>query len=312
MAKRKKMSTLEFFDYIGINPKIVEDILQEKGKHYRTWCKEESNGKKRTIEAPIGELKKIQKLLLEKIEFIPSQYAHGGVKGRSTKSNALVHRGSKFLVRIDIKDAYPSLTKAMLKEHFRKMNASVGLANILTELVTFRGHLPQGAPTSMAIFNHFLSLAGLDDLFSQVIVEGKHLKYSRYVDDLIFTSSRKIPFQIEAIVTKELKKIGFVVNSKKTLRYSVKNRVLRITGVNLINRKPKVPPKKIRKFRGMIGRAIIDDSVSSAKVFGAVAYVMGIEKRIPNQILTPLIKYLEVRRIKCPPKIKKQIEKQTR
>jgi len=310
MVRKKRMNVLEFFNYLGLNINIVENILQEKGKYYRTWYKEEPNGKKRTIEAPIGELKKIQSLILKKVGFEPNICAHGGVKGKSIRSNALVHRGSKFLLRMDIKDAYPSLTKQMTKDHFLKMNASVGLAKMLTEVVTFRGHLPQGAPTSMAIFNHFLSLAGIDDLFSQGIIEGKRLKYSRYVDDLIFTSSSRMPSWLENAITKELKEIGFVVNSRKTLRYSVKNRPLHITGLNLINRKPKVPPKKIRKFRGMIGRAIIDNSVPSAKVFGAVAYVMGIEKRIPNQILTPLLKYIEVRHAKCPSKIKKQIEKQ--
>jgi len=310
--RQKKTKVSEFFSYVGLEPKKVKQVLQDKESYYKVWHKKEPNGKKRVIEAPRKTLKKMQRSILDRVEFRPGPWAHGGVRKKSIRTNALAHKGSKFLVRIDIKNAYPSLTKQMVKDHFLKMNAGVGLAKVLTELITFRGHLPQGAPTSLSVFNHFLSLAGLDDAFSLIRVKKHSLKYSRYVDDLTFTSLFKIPPGLENAVAKKLKEFGFTVNPAKTLRYSTKNRALRITGVNLINNKPKVPPKKIKKFRGMIGRATIDGSVSSAKIFGTVAYVMGIEKRIPHQLLVPLLKYLKARQINCPPKIKKQIDRQTK
>ena len=110
-----------------------------------------------------------------------------------------------------------------------------------------------------------------------------------------------MPKRLEKEISVFLKENGFSVNFKKTRRYSIKNRALRITGVNIIDGKPKVPPKMIKKFRGIIGRAIIDSSISKEQVFGAIAFVIGIERRIPNQLLKPLLRYLEIKGIKnCP------------
>ncbi|MDD2753310.1 MAG: reverse transcriptase family protein [Candidatus Portnoybacteria bacterium] len=314
MKKKNKISLENFSKMFDLDTTELLMLSQNIKSHYRVWYKKKSDGSKREIAAPEEPLKKIQRILLKELPFcIPSQ-AHGGIAKKSARTNALVHKQSKYLITIDIKNAYPTVDDKMVYWFFRIMNASPQLAKILTKLTTFRNQLPQGAPTSLAIFNALLgatNLLNIDLSFSNQKVAEHRLRYSRYVDDLTFSSSVKIPKSFENIIAKKLEEAGFKINPEKTRYGSIKKGALRITGINIVDKKPKIPPKKIRRFRGMIGRAKMDNSVSEKQVFGIIAYAMGIEKKISNQLLTPLLGYLKKRQdIDCPPKIKKQINKQ--
>ena len=282
---------------IDIDSNLLANILLRRNNLYKTWYKKKPDGKRRCIEAPVEELKDIQKIILKKLSLDFKKCVQGGISKRSIRTNALQHKNGKYLLRMDIKDAYPSVTRKKIFLLFKKWGAPMEVAKIFTKILTFHGCLPQGAPTSLAMFNLLLKDIGIDFALSNI----RGVRYTRYVDDLVLTSKKPIPEWIEKQTKIFLKKHGFSINQKKTRRYSTKNRPLRITGVNIIDGKPKVPPKLIKKFRGMIGRAIIDDSVSKEKIFGSIAFVIGIEKKIPNQLLRPLLRYLEVRNIKdCP------------
>lgn len=312
-TQRKKFSLQELAKMIKVDPQELWSLTANIKDHYFTWYKQKSDGSQRRIDAPKKRLKEIQRLLLQKISFQASAQAHGGVKGKSIRTNALVHRHSKYLMTVDIKDAYPTVNRKMVYWFFRQINASAQLARVLTKLTVFRDQLPQGAPTSLAIFNALLGNRNLFDLdfwLDKVRIGRRQLHYSRYVDDLNFSASFKIPKTTEDIIAQKLAQSGFKINPSKTRFGSLKNGALRVTGVNLINGQTKIPPKKIRRYRGLIGRAVLDGSISSEQVFGVIAHVMGIEKNIPNQLLKPLIKYLEKTIVPCPKAISRQIKKQ--
>ncbi len=290
-------------NFLGINSNLLSDLIKRKENLYRSWRKKKPGGKTRRIEEPLVELKSLQRIVLNKLNEFVFQFPEsiqGGVHKKSIRTNALKHRGGKYLLRMDIKDAYPSSTRKRIYALFRKVARKdpAEVAKILTKLTTFRDRLPQGAPTSLIIFNALLRETGVDRVF----LNFKDIRYTRYVDDLVFTSKKPIPEELEKEVKTLLKENGFSINRKKTRRYSTKNRSLRITGVNLVGGKPKLPPKMIKKFRGMIGRAIIDSSVSKEQVFGIIAFVVGIEKKIPNQLLRPMLRYLAIKDIvkNCP------------
>jgi hypothetical protein len=314
MKIKNKVSLENFANMFGFDSNELLEISQNIENHYHTWYKKKSDGRERRIDAPKENLKKIQHTLLEKLNFYAPPQAHGGVKGKSIRTNALVHRQSKYSMIIDIKDAYPTVTRKTIYWFFREMNASAQLARILARLTTFRNQLPQGAPTSLAIFNSLLgadNLFNLDLRFSLAKIRGRKIYYSRYVDDLTFSSKARIPKEFPKLVAEKLNEVGLKINPKKTRFGSIKRGALKVTGINLIDGKTKIPPKEIKRFRGMIGRATIDNSISANKVFGVIAYAMGIEKKIPNQLLKPLVKYLEKNIVPCPKKISQQIKKQT-
>ncbi len=289
----------EVIDFISkrldFSPTLLSDLINRKGNLYRVWYRKKGN-KRRCVEEPLKELKSLQRKLLDGFfNFQHPKCVHGGVRKKSIRTNALEHKSSKYMLRLDIKNAYPSVTRKQIYQLYKSLGATVEMARILTKLTTFRGHLPQGAPTSLPLFNILLSNLRLDSIFRYSV---KGIKYTRYVDDLIFTSRKPLPKQLESEATKLLKENGFNVNRQKTKRYSTKNRALRITGVNIIKGKPKLPPKLIKKFRGMIGRAIFDNTVSKDQVFGIIAFTIGIEKKIPNQLLKPFLRYLKTKNIK--------------
>lgn len=283
---------------LGVDSILLSNLIKRRDSLYKVWYRKKSGGKKRCFEEPLKDLKTIQKAILDKLNLTEvSKCVHGGIRTKSIRTNALQHKQGKYLLRVDMKDAYPSVTRKQIYNLFKRWGASAEEAKIYTKLITFRNHLPQGAPTSLAFFNLLLSNLGIDRVFSKI----RGIRYTGYVDDLIFTSKKPMPKRLEKEISVFLKENGFSVNFKKTRRYSIKNRALRITGVNIIDGKPKVPPKMIKKFRGIIGRAIIDSSISKEQVFGAIAFVIGIERRIPNQLLKPLLRYLEIKGIKnCP------------
>jgi len=302
-----------FAELLKLDSAELLEIAYHIKEHYQTWHKEKSDGRRRRIDAPRKRLKEIQHLLLEKISFCVSTQAHGGVKGKSIRTNALVHRKSRYLLTVDLKDAYPTVNSKMVYGFFRQMNASARLARVLTKLTIFRDQLPQGAPTSLAIFNALLgasNLLNVDSTLSKEKIKGRPVHYSRYVDDLTFSASVKIPKDFPDTVAKKLAQAGLKLNPSKTRFGSLKRGTLRVTGVNLVDGRTKIPPKKIRHFRGLIGRAAMDGPVSSEQVFGIIAYAMGIENKIPSQLLKPLIKYLERTIVPCPKAISRQIKKQ--
>lgn len=286
-----------FAKRLEVSPILLSGLIKRKGNLYRVWYRKKPGGKRRCVEEPLGDLKKLQRILLDKFNFKFHRCVQGGVSKRSIRTNALEHKKGKYLLRLDIKNAYPSATRKHIYELYKYFGATVEEARILTKLTIFRGHLPQGAPTSLPLFNALLNGIGIDKVFSGI----RGIKYTRYVDDLIFTSRKPIPKKLGQEVSALLKERGFGVNAKKTRHYSTKNRALRITGINIIDGQAKVPPKMIKRFRGMIGRAIIDGSVSKEQVFGIIAFVIGIERKIPNQLLKPLLCYLKTKNIDdCP------------
>lgn len=67
--------------------------------------------KKRTIREPYHELKKIQQIIKERLSQIPVSLAcTAGKSGDSVEKNTEMHRYNQYLITLDIKNAYPSIT----------------------------------------------------------------------------------------------------------------------------------------------------------------------------------------------------------
>src|SRR5688500_15825208 len=145
----------------------------DTGTHYRRWSIPKRNGKARTITAPKRQLKAAQRWALKNVfEKLPVHgAAHGFLAGRSIVSNAEPHAGADVVVKIDIKDFFPTITWRRVKGLLRAAGVREQVATLLSllcsepprEPVEFRGKeswvatgpraLPQGAPTSPAITN---------------------------------------------------------------------------------------------------------------------------------------------------------------
>lgn len=207
-----KHSTLIFYAY------------RNTDKNYKSFILTKKNGGVREINTPSSNLKLIQSSLNNVLNdiYIPPASTHGFVQNKSIKTNAIQHTGRKYILNADIKDFFPSINFGRVYGLFlsKPFSFNKEVATTLAKICCHNNCLPQGAPSSPIISN-FISLR----LDNQLIKFSKsnYLFYSRYADDLSF-SSNSLQFIRSAIsekgqITNELENIitsnGFVLNTRK-------------------------------------------------------------------------------------------------
>lgn len=125
------------------------------------------------------------------------------------------------------------------------------------EMCLMDGRLPQGAPTSPAISN--IVCKPLDLIFSG-ISERYNMKYSRYADDLIFSSDSDMIYKVIPIIKSIITKFGLVVNEKK-VKVLKKHQRQTVTGL-VVNAEGKT---SVRRRNRMNLRAYIHQILTGKK-----------------------------------------------
>ena len=178
----------------GLSRKIWDSLgdQRKKKKLYNIFKITQANGKERQIEAPCEELKEAQRKILDTLIYpcaAPSHVAHGFVKSRSPYTAAKNHVDKDIIIRIDIKDFFPSINEEMLRDGVRRWShrpmSEEEMIDAIIRVCTIDGRLPQGAPTSPALSN--IVCRAMD---YHMLVAGEHLMayYTRYADDLVFSA----------------------------------------------------------------------------------------------------------------------------
>ncbi|MFP2931732.1 reverse transcriptase family protein [Pyxidicoccus sp. 3LG] len=255
----------------------------DTGTHYISWKIPKRDGGSRTITSPKPELKQAQRWVLSNVvERLPVHgAAHGFVAGRSILTNALAHAGADVVVKVDVKDFFPSVTWRRVKGLLRKGGLPESAATLLSlmateaprEAVQFRGKLlyvakgpralPQGAPTSPGITNALC--LRLDKRLS-ALAKRLGFTYTRYADDLTFSWTKakqpKAKRAQGAPVAVLLARVQGVVEAEGFRLHPDKTRVARrgtrqrVTGlvVNAAKGQPeaRVPRDVVRKLRAAI------------------------------------------------------------
>lgn len=194
--------------------------------------------------------------------YTPSEYAMGFTEGRSVVSNAARHKGMNYVFNIDLKDFFPSIEQPRVwkRLQLKPLNFQQPVANVLAGLCFMRGDkkddgkyhyiLPQGAPTSPIITNMICDtldrrLAGLAKRFG--------LNYSRYADDITFSSMHNV-YSSNGEFRTELKRIitgqGFTINEAKTRLQKLGARQ-EVTGL-IVSQKLNVSQKYVRDIRNLL------------------------------------------------------------
>ncbi len=233
---------------------------------YKSFDIPKRSGGYRTISAPPRRLRWLQYLAYT---FLLTHYkrkkcVHGFVKGQSIVSNASPHCRSRHIVNIDLKDFFPSIHFGRVRGVFLSPPFSFGeeaarvLAQICCQDSANGGALPQGGVTSPLLAN--LVCRSLDN--SLIAFSKKHkLQYTRYADDLTFSSHRSwIPKELldtsqepptPGLLLKEIiEKENFTINLKK---FSCRGTFTRqeVTGLT-VNRFPNVPRQFIKGLEGAL------------------------------------------------------------
>lgn len=252
---------------------ILYKLPKEK-KCYHEFIISKSSGGERKIHAPIPHLKELQSrlsdLLQECYENINNSYkvkhdsVHGFKKNKSIMTNAIKHRNKRFVFNIDIKDFFGSINFGRIRGfliHDNKFKLNDNIATIIAQIACYNHVLPQGSPCSPVISN---ILGNLLDVHLNKIAYKNGLIYSRYADDITFSTNKKIFPENVAIKSSNhtnswepgkdllgaLKRANFLLNNKKT-RMQFKDSRQDVTGL-IVNKKINVKYEYRKKIRAMV------------------------------------------------------------
>ncbi len=247
---------------LGIDKSILKRIARRSYKHYRVFNIKHKNGKVREICAPRTYLKVIQWWILDNILLNNHwpHYVQGFVTGRSAFSNAIAHKGAKHVVNVDVKDFFPSIPESSVKLIFKDMGYEENTCSLLARLCTLNGKLPQGAPTSPALANYFCRELDKD---LSILADSLNCKYTRYADDITFSSVDFIDIDILTYIDEILKKYNLLANIRKT-RVSGTGHRLEITGF-VINDKIQLPREWRKRIRAIFHNASKNPSAFSER-----------------------------------------------
>jgi retron-type reverse transcriptase len=145
-------------------------------------------------------------------------------------------------------------------------------------LCTYRGELPQGAPTSSILLD-FVLFPLDEELTSAAKTDG--LNYSRYADDLTISGGRKLTF-FERKVANAVARLGLHLNHEKSRMWGPPRRAT-ITGLVLARR----PVLRLDYVKAVIaiaeefngGGALLSESELNS-IRGRVAWIRQIHPRI--------------------------------
>ncbi|WP_291728750.1 reverse transcriptase family protein [Bernardetia sp.] len=298
VSDKEKIESLNlpyFENLVDFSEKINKSISElrflafqrsvSKVSQYHSYFVSKKSGGKRLISAPKPKLKSAQNWIktniLDKVEI--SQNVHGFVKERSILTNAKPHQNKNIVISLDLKDFFPSISYKRVKGLFQKFGYSEQLSTIFALLTTFnetdklnvdgevyyaqkvdkktgKTHrfLPQGSPASPAITT---LIAYKMDKRLEGLAKKMGFTYTRYADDLTFSSNLDLNKETDKIigsllyfVKKVVESEGFEIHTDKT-HIMRKGRQQKVTGI-VVNQNSEqklgIDRKTVRKFRAFL------------------------------------------------------------
>lgn len=230
---------------LGYKYSFLLKVSNSAKNFYRNFAISKKNGGFRKISEPLPNLKEIQRWILEEILYKNnvSEFAKAYLKGKSIRDNVRFHRGQKYVITIDIKNFFPSISEEKVFVLFIEMGYSKPVSVMLAKLCCLNGKLPQGAVTSPMLSN--IIMKRLDKRIAAFAVKNR-VRYTRYADDLTFSGDIE-PGKVINFVKKVLDADNFKINDSKT-RVMTKNQRQLVTG-SVVNEKLQAPREVRRKIR---------------------------------------------------------------
>ncbi len=257
-----------------------EDVRNFTAPVYREVRIPKRTGGTRLLEIPDRQTLALQRRILRRLltRLKAHQCAVGFEQGLSIVDAARPHTGKEVVIRIDIRRFFESTSSDRVMEWLRSIGWDAPSAEFLTAIVTWQGHLPQGAPTSPRLSN--LVNARLDAALEELAGRFNG-DYTRYADDITLSfntrSGRKVRGIIQ-VVRRLLKQAGYQMHGKKTrvLRKHQRQIVLGLT----VNEKVSVPRHIRRRLRAIrhhvsAGRSA---TMSAAQLQGWTSYESMVEQ----------------------------------
>ncbi|EOZ7588106.1 retron Ec67 family RNA-directed DNA polymerase/endonuclease [Enterobacter hormaechei] len=261
----------EFADLLQIKVTFLTNVLyrlRPENQYTRFTIKKKSGGE-REIFSPHEKLKDIQKRLSNLLYICQSEISdknntnynlsHGFEKNKTIITNAERHKNKTTILNVDIENFFPSFNFGRIRGFFianQNFKLHPNIATIIAQIACLDGKLPQGSPCSPVITNLICRI--LDFRLSKLAV-AYGCSYSRYADDLTFSTNKKsLPEalvsneaenEVGEILVNEIHRAGFTLNHKKS-RVSRCTSRQQVTGLT-VNNKINVSREYIKNTRAM-------------------------------------------------------------
>jgi RNA-directed DNA polymerase len=238
--------------------------------------------KLRPIDNPLRELKWVQKRiyrrLLRPICF-PSHIV-GAIRKRSVTDNAERHLHVALLVTLDVKQCFPSITCAHVYRVWSDfLGCSPPVSQLLTQLTTFKRHLPQGAATSPLLANLLIWM--IDEPIRRTCDE-LSVVYSTWIDDLAFSGGMARALIQPAVSV--LAAHGLRVGRHK-IRIMGPNEIKLLTGTRLGSAGIRAPKDKLSRLRSGIHKfrtGLVRPEEAEKYILGLVGQLRFIHQLCPG------------------------------
>ena len=240
LEKLKKTESLsDLAELLGYKPKAVSYILYKipDNDKYIEFEIPKKTGETRKIKAPVEKLKHLQRRLADLLnecfdqiskENKKKSLSHGFRKNHSIVTNAKNHKNKRYVFNVDLQNFFPSINFGRVRGFFiknRHFSLDPKVATVIAQIASHNNELPQGSPCSPIISN---LIGHLLDVRMANLAKKTKCTYSRYADDLTFSTNKKdFPDSIAIRkdennwvagnrLIKEIEKVGFILNTKKT------------------------------------------------------------------------------------------------
>ncbi len=283
----------------------LEDVLGYPEDHHRRVLIGD-NSKRRICWSPSPTLRKIQKRV---VRYIAPRVKDGRRSGGDLTSfrhhceqaywrassivrNAREHRRNQSSLVLDLEGAFESVTTRHIERYLRrefrwvdfdgfadfhswpasKVNAA---ARLFSRLLTFRGYLRRGPPSSPLVFNLLMrrldrdlekALGIVTDDESRLRLERDQIVYTRYGDDLCF-SAPTLTFPERAVwaIEKVVSKHGLRLNKRK--KTFGRNGVLILPGVVIVTGRIRPAGKYLARLAAARKQGMTDQVLDGHNAF---------------------------------------------
>jgi len=226
---------------LDVEPQLLRaawaDCSQRDRGYHLTSFKHPATGKVRALHLPSLPVREVQRRVLTQVLYqLPlSPAAYGGVPKRSYVHASRVHLTQPGVItQMDVQDAFPSTSYGQLSRYLRgALKPQLWVFNLSREerktLTGWLTHmmvvspaggrypsLPLGTPTSVGAFNALW--APIDAEVTRVARSlcGGSVRYTRYVDDLVFSAPEALSPDLEGAVMSVLRAHGYELKRSKT------------------------------------------------------------------------------------------------
>jgi hypothetical protein len=243
---------------------------------YRHFTKRKPDGSQRELAEPDKRLKAVQQVILKR--YLDDQHIHPAAVGfrrkKSIADHVWPHAGAPYIITADIEDFFPSTPTWRVQQWWQSRVNDDHLARFFTLLTTYRGSLPQGAPTSPALSNAVNF--ELDKALERRVVQSGGT-YTRYGDDMVFSWHHPPPADFSIAAQHIIREAGYRLHPTKGWRIYHRSDEPEVTGLILKRdgtvRIPSTMQKRMRRL------AASSDPIDRLRLIGYEGYQQMVETR---------------------------------